>query len=175
MPEQELGGAGRRLTSGKVLDVGQAPARHWLWFGAAHGASVRMTERAMRRRRHTISPQYATLPDAVRFLASCCDGARLRDGVGFRREHAALGQWLAGLPDGRWDREAALMALALTSAYRRQLQRAGFDVDELMAGAPPRRLGAREYGQLTPGWARDPTGLHRWRWWNGARWTHHVG
>ena len=25
--------------------------------------------------------------------------------------------------------------------------------------------------RLEPGWAPDPTGVHVWRWWNGARWT----
>ncbi|MGH9055680.1 MAG: CPBP family glutamic-type intramembrane protease [Acidimicrobiales bacterium] len=25
-----------------------------------------------------------------------------------------------------------------------------------------------------PGWHPDPSGLHRWRWWDGQRWTEHV-
>jgi hypothetical protein len=25
-----------------------------------------------------------------------------------------------------------------------------------------------------PGWQPDPAGLHRWRWWDGQRWTDHV-
>jgi hypothetical protein len=25
-----------------------------------------------------------------------------------------------------------------------------------------------------PGWQPDPSGQHRWRWWDGQRWTQHV-
>ena len=42
----------------------------------------------MRRHRSTC-PTYATVPDAVRYLASACDGARRRDGHGFSAEHVA--------------------------------------------------------------------------------------
>src|SRR5688500_5658322 len=59
------------------------------------------TERPMRRR--FLSPTCATVPEAIRFLASCCDGARTRDGYGFNRDHVEIGHALAQLPDQHWD------------------------------------------------------------------------
>ena len=59
----------------------------------------------------------------------------------------------------------------LVRIYRHQLQRAGFDPDAILTNRRPRRVRPAELQRLTAGWAPDPTGLHEWRWWNGARWT----
>ena len=119
---------------------------------------------------------HATLPDAIRFLASCCDGAVRRDNIGFKREHVAVGHWLARLPVQQWDRRAVRLARDLVRIYRCQLQRAGYDVDSLLPARQrqsPRRA-QRTSAPTRPGWAPDPSGLFTWRWWNGARWTCRV-
>ena len=122
------------------------------------------------------SPAAATLPDAIRFLASCCDGAVRRDNIGFKREHVAVGHWLARLPIQQWDRRAVRLAREVTRVYRSQLERAGFDVDSLVHVRHRRigRRGQRMNAPTQPGWAPDPSGLFTWRWWNGARWTCRV-
>lgn len=125
-------------------------------------------------RRRMKSPTYATVPEAIRFLASCCDGARARDGYGFNRDHVEIGHALAQLPDQYWDVHAKKVGRALTLVYRAQLARAGFDIVAIQRGANPPRISSRHARRLAPQWAIDPTGLHRWRWWNGARWTHYI-
>lgn len=124
----------------------------------------------MWRRRH-IWPGYATPADAVRYLASACDGAILRDGHGFSGDHVAYGHWLAALPDPSWGPTERAGAVQLVRIYQRQLVDAGFQPHEILRGRQPRRIRSRDVDQLQPRWAPDPTGLHPWRWWNGVRWT----
>ena len=48
--------------------------------------------------KRAIWPGYATPQEAIRYLASACDGAVRRDGHGFGQDHADLGHWLAAVP-----------------------------------------------------------------------------
>lgn len=125
----------------------------------------------MLRRKRYAWPGHATVPEAVRYLASACDGAVRRDGHGFGTEHVALGHWLARIPDESWGYRELAAGLDLVRIYRRQLQRACFDVDGIVRGAKPRRVKLKAITALQPGWYPDPAGLHQSRWWNGARWT----
>ena len=125
----------------------------------------------MPRRKRYPWPGHATIQEAVRYLASTCDGAIRRDGHGFGTEHVTLGHWLAGLPDQSWQQRELAAGRDLVRIYRQQLQRAGFDVDGILRGVRPQRRKLEAITALQPGWYPDPTQLHRWRWWNGVRWT----
>ncbi len=125
----------------------------------------------MFRRKRYPWPGHATVHEAIRFLASACDGAVRRDRHGFGADHVALGHGLAQLPAERWGPSEHHAGLQLVRIYRQQLQRAGFDPDAVLRGARPRRVTLKAITALQPGWYADPTGLHRRRWWNGARWT----
>lgn len=127
----------------------------------------------MRRHRSTC-PTYATVPDAVRYLASACDGARTRDGHGFGAEHVAVGHWLAAQPDHVWDQVHLTVGRTLVAVYRRQLKVAGFDPVAILRNSPPRHRLRRRGPSVGAVWALDPTGRATYRWWNGARWTAHV-
>ena len=126
------------------------------------------------RQKRPIQPTYATVPEAIRFLATTCDGAIRRDGYGFATEHVAYGHWLARLPDQDWNLQEMQSGLILVRIYQGQLIRAGFKPDQILRRARPHRLRKRHAGQLHPQWAPDPTGLHTVRWWNGARWTEWI-
>lgn len=125
-------------------------------------------------RSRPIWPGHATPADAVRYLASACDGAIRRDGHGFSSDHVALGQWLAQLSDEHWGPNENTTALQLVRFYRHQLTRVGFRPTDILRQRRPRRISRRAARELRSGWAPDPTALHEWRWWNGARWTHET-
>lgn len=125
----------------------------------------------MFRRKRYPWPGHATVQEAVRYLASACDGAVRRDGHGFGSEHVSLGHWLAGLPDQSWQPREQAAGRDLVRIYSQQLQRAGFDPDGILRAARPRRVTLKAMVALQPGWYPDPTGFRKWRWWNGARWT----
>ncbi len=71
--------------------------------------------------RSPISPRHAVATDAVRYLASACDGAVRRDGYGFSSDHVAYGYWLAELPPDRWSPAEQAAAHQLVLTYRYQL------------------------------------------------------
>lgn len=125
-------------------------------------------------RNRPIWPGHATPADAVRYLASACDGAIRRDGHGFGSDHIAVGHWLAQLPDEHWGPNENSTALQLIRVYRQQLARAGFRPTDILRQRRPRRISRRAARDLASGWAPDPTELCEWRWWNGARWTHET-
>lgn len=118
--------------------------------------------------RQPISPNYATPQEAIAYLASVCDGAVRRDGLGFSTEHVALGHTLAGRR--RWTRRQRGAALDIIRCYRVQLERAGFDVPAVLSGKQT-RVPRRSVKGLRAMWASDPAQLHDQRFWNGARWT----
>ncbi len=124
----------------------------------------------MRRKRITW-PGHATVPEAVQYLASVCDGAIKRDGHGFCNAHVAYGHWLAQLPPTEWGTQERQHGLAIVRTYAVQLRRAGFDPEQILRGARPVRISGKRCAELHPGWACDPTGITASRWWNGARWT----
>jgi len=126
---------------------------------------------AMRTKR-PIWPGYATIQEAVQYLASACDGAIKRDGHGFRSDHVAYGHWLAQLPEEEWGSEEHLHGLTIIRVYRQQLRRAGFDPDVILGGGRRHRMTGRQAKRLRAGWAPDRTGQSDRRWWNGVRWTH---
>ena len=71
-------------------------------------------------------PHEATVVQAVRYLASVCDGAVKRDGLGFRSDHVAYGHWLARLPIDQWGPDEYRHGRTIARVYRGQLHRAGF-------------------------------------------------
>ncbi len=78
-----------------------------------------------RRRKH--QPHPATIPVAVRYLASICDGAIKRDGLGFRLDHVAYGHWLAQLPLNEWGPDEYRHGETIMRVYRDQLRRASLN------------------------------------------------
>ena len=58
--------------------------------------------------------------------------------------------------------------------YQSQLQQAGFEVGYLLKGTTPPKISRALAKQISPKWAIDPTNVHRFRYWNGMRWTPHV-
>jgi len=121
------------------------------------------------RLRRPISPTYATRREAIAYLASVCDGAIKRDGHGFAASHVDLGHKLARAR--WWGPLARRRAHGLIRVYRSQLERSGYDLGCLLNGARPPRISRRLAKQISPGWSADPTSIHRFRYWNGTRWT----
>ncbi|MCB0989643.1 MAG: DUF2510 domain-containing protein [Acidimicrobiales bacterium] len=128
----------------------------------------------MLKRRRAEWPGHATIQEAIRYLASACDGAIHRDGHGFNTDHAPWGHWLAELSDNDWGPAEHQLARQFVWTYRTQLQRAGFNPDDILRHRPPRKRRTRLVEALPTGWTTDPTGVHEWRYWNGARWTSFV-
>ena len=124
------------------------------------------------RTKRPIWPGYATVQEAVQYLASACDGAIKRDGHGFRSDHVAYGHWLAQLPGEEWGSEEYRHGMTIVRVYQQQLQRAGFDPKRILERKRSPRISQRKSARLEPGWRPDPTEIAQWRWWNGARWTH---
>jgi len=123
------------------------------------------------RTKRPIWPGYATVQEAVRYLASACDGAIKRDGHGFSNDHVAYGHWLARLPEDEWGSEEYRNGMTIVRVYQQQLRRAGFDPAQIIFAKRPRRIGRRSARRTDACWASDPTGLSSMRWWNGVRWT----
>ena len=73
-----------------------------------------------------------------------------------------------------WTHAEHQQALQLVRIYQRQLYNAGFNPRAILARTRPRKMSRRAYAKITPGWFPDPTGFAVWRYWNGARWTHHL-
>ncbi len=121
---------------------------------------------------HTVHPATATLRDAIEYLASACDGAVRRDGHGFSADHVAVGHGLTARR--HWGLVRRSRAKRLVRIYRQQLTRAGFEPDQVLGTRPPKQLARRRARLLRAFWAPDPTGVHRRRYWNGARWTQQV-
>jgi hypothetical protein len=130
-----------------------------------HSRTIEMQETTMPFRR---APR-ATAYDAIAYLASACDGARRRDGHGFNSEHVEIGHRLARAT--RWSRRDRRTATQLIRFYRRQLSTAGYDVDALLGRGAPKQKSRRHRRSSPAQWAPDPTGVHRWRYWNSRRWT----
>ncbi len=128
----------------------------------------------MFKRETAIWPGHATIHEAVRYLASACDGAVHRDGHGFSTDHVPWGHWLADLPDDQWGPRERHLGRQLVWTYRIQLERAGFNPDSVVRDRRPTKARLGRIKALQTGWALDPTGVHQWRWWNGVRWTSNV-
>jgi hypothetical protein len=121
------------------------------------------------RLRRPISPAHATRREAIAYLASVCDGAIKRDGHGFATEHVEVGHKLARAR--WWGPLARRRAHRLVRVYQSQLVRAGYDVHGLLNRARPARISRRAAQQVSAAWSSDPTGIRRFRYWNGMRWT----
>ena len=119
-------------------------------------------------------PAYATPGEALQYLRSACDGAIKRDGLGFGTHDIDWGHYLATRDETTWTRHEHQNALRLVRIYQRQLNNAGFNARAILNGARRRKCSRSAHQKLTPGWIPDPTGFAVWRYWNGARWTHHL-
>ena len=78
-------------------------------------------------------PDVRIIQQAVRYLASRCDGAISEDGHGFNKMDARFGKSLAERE--RWTKRQAQAALEMLKKYQGQLQVAGFDVEKLFDGS----------------------------------------
>ena len=78
-------------------------------------------------------PDVRMIQQAVRYLASRCDGAISEDGHGFNKMDARFGKSLAERE--RWTKRQAQAALEMLKKYQGQLQVAGFDVEKLFDGS----------------------------------------
>lgn len=89
---------------------------------------------------------------AIKYLASVCDGAYEKDGCGFNGTDSRFGKSLAG--QERWTSRQAEAAIKMLKKYRKQLQKAGFNPEELEGlfdGKPIERTAAptREHTRPT--------------------------
>lgn len=128
----------------------------------------------MRFRRKLVHPAHATVPEAIQFLASVCDGATRRDGIGFGADHVAIGHRLATRDSTKWTPYETAQGRQLVIIYRRQLGGAGFAVHSTLGRGRPQRCSQKAASTFIAGWATDPFGFDAWRFWNGVRWTHHL-
>ncbi len=76
-------------------------------------------------RRRPPQPPSTAIPEGVRYLASVCDGAIKRDGLGFASDHVAYGHWLARLPLDQWGPDEYRHGRTIVRVYADQLSRAG--------------------------------------------------
>lgn len=74
-------------------------------------------------------PDVRLIQQAVRYLASQCDGAMSKDGHGFNKIDAGFGKSLAH--QERWTKAQAKAALKMLKKYQGQLQAGGFDIERL--------------------------------------------
>src|ERR1035437_2544704 len=75
--------------------------------------------------------QQAELQTAIKAISSQCDGAIVRDGVGFNASDTTLGKSLALLPAILWDQDVAAAAWGMLSHYRAQLTALSIDFDKI--------------------------------------------
>ena len=78
-------------------------------------------------------PDVRLIQQAVRYLASRCDGAISEDGHGFNKMDAGFGKSLAERE--RWTKRQAQVALEMLKKYQGQLQAGGFDIEKLFDGS----------------------------------------
>ena len=78
-------------------------------------------------------PDVRLIQQAVRYLASRCDGAISEDGHGFNKMDAGFGKSLAERE--RWTKRQAQAALEMLKKYQGQLQAGGFDIEKLFDGS----------------------------------------
>jgi len=78
-------------------------------------------------------PDVRIIQQAVRYLASRCDGAVSEDGHGFNKMDADFGRSLAERE--RWTKAQAKAALKMLKKYQGQLQAGGFDIERLFDGS----------------------------------------
>ena len=78
-------------------------------------------------------PDVRMIQQAVRYLASRCDGAISEDGHGFNKIDAGFGKSLAERE--RWTKRQAQAALKMLKKYQGQLQAGGFDIERLFDGS----------------------------------------
>ena len=69
-----------------------------------------------------------TIQQAVRALASRCDGAFAQDGKGFNGRDARFGASLAAIPHDRWSPRQLEAAYGMLMTYRGQLNELGIDL-----------------------------------------------
>lgn len=68
---------------------------------------------------------------AIDFLASRCDYARSRDGVGFNGTDSRFGHILAETPLERWSPKMTIIAYKMLRKYKNQLLEGGINFDEI--------------------------------------------
>ncbi len=78
-------------------------------------------------------PDVRIIQQAVRYLASRCDGAVNKDGHGFNKMDVGFGKSLAERE--RWTKAQAQAALKMLKKYQGQLQAGGFDIERLFDGS----------------------------------------
>lgn len=100
-----------------------------------------------------------TLHRALATLSSHCDGAAQRDGEGFSKADASLGNYLAAQPSEQWTETETTVALELTRTYRRQLTDYGIDTDALPVPTPEQVQSVRDAARIESAKRRGDSGL----------------
>ena len=72
-----------------------------------------------------------SIQQAVRVIASRCDGAREQDGIGFNGRDSHFGKSLAAIPHDNWSPKQLECAHRMLATYRAQLASVGIDYDAL--------------------------------------------
>jgi len=78
-------------------------------------------------------PDVRLIQQAIKYLASRCDGAISEDGCGFNKTDSPFGKSLA--KQERWTKAQAQAALKMLKKYQGQLQAGGFDIERLFDGS----------------------------------------
>lgn len=78
-----------------------------------------------------VEDAYKALHEAVFYLASQCDGAVVKDGVGFNGTDTVFGHRAAEMNPSEWTEEIAAEVSRILPKYHGQLSMAGIDVDKL--------------------------------------------
>lgn len=97
-------------------------------------------------------PTIKDLQEAVKHLASVCDGAITEDGVGFNGSDTTFGHSLAR--QETWTLKQAQVAQKMLIKYQKQLQRAGFSTElfeEIVAPAQPKKAKIKNTASLVDG------------------------
>jgi SNF2-related domain len=74
---------------------------------------------------------YPNLHNAMQLLAGVCDGARMRDGVGFAGPDVGMGHKIANMPESAWNEDIAALAAQFAAKYQGQLKTYGVIISTL--------------------------------------------
>lgn len=81
--------------------------------------------------------QYEMLHKAASYLASQCDGAIVRDGIGYNGTDTKFGHRIAAMDVTEWNEDIALTAADVLRKYAEQLEYVGIDIKAIIGEETP--------------------------------------